>query len=51
MHQPYVPEYTAHLRGAPPRSHWPLALLMAVGAEAVIAAIAFIAVILSMLYI
>ena len=38
MHAPYIDEYTSHLIGAPPRSHWPLALLIPVGITAAIAA-------------
>jgi hypothetical protein len=48
MHSPYVDEYTAHLVGAPKRSHWPLALLIPVGATALIAAGAFVIMIVSM---
>lgn len=46
--QTTIPEYTSHLRGAPRRSHWPLILLGAVGAEAIIAGLAFIVMIISM---
>jgi len=51
MRLPINPEYTSHLVGAPPRRHWPLALLFGVGAEAAIAAVAIIGMIVSMLYI
>lgn len=50
MHAPYVDSYTSHLVGAPPRSHWPLALLIPVGVTAMIAAIAFVTMILSIVY-
>ena len=50
MHAPYVDDYTSHLVGAPPRAHWPLALLIPVGATAAIAATAFVFLIISMLY-
>lgn len=51
MQAPYVEEYTAHLVGAPKRRTWPLVLLMGVGAEAAIAAVAFISMIISMVYV
>lgn len=50
MHAPYVDEYTSHLSGAPPRAHWPLALLIPVGATAAIAATAFISMIISIVF-
>jgi len=50
MHAPYVDEYTSHLVGAPPRSHWPLILLLPVGATAALAAVAFVFMIISMIY-
>ncbi len=51
MQTPYVDDYTSHLVGAPKRRHWPLILLVGVGAEAAIAAVAFIAMIIAMVYI
>jgi|GEM_PF-2099433 len=48
-HTPIHPEYTSHLIGAPGRSHWPLILLSAVGGTAVIAAVAFVVMIIAML--
>lgn len=51
MQGPFVPEYTSHLVGAPPRRHWPLVLLVGVGAEAAIAAVAIVGMIVSMVFI
>lgn len=51
MYAPYNAEYTSHLVGAPKRRHWPLVLLLGVGAEAAIAAVAIIGMIVSMLFI
>lgn len=48
-HTPIHPEYTAHLRGAPGRRHWPLALLSVVGGTAIIAVAAFVVMIVAML--
>jgi len=45
---PIHPEYTDHLKGAPGRRHWPLALLSAVGVTAVIAATAFVVMIVAL---
>ncbi|MCW8915529.1 MAG: hypothetical protein OQK24_06705 [Magnetovibrio sp.] len=50
MQAPFVDEYTSHLVGAPKRRHWPLILLLGVGFTAAIAAVAFIVMILSMVY-
>lgn len=50
MQMPIHPEYTDHLVGAPVRRHWPLALLSAVGATSVLAAVAFVFMILGMLF-
>ncbi len=46
--QPYVPEYTSYFKGAPPRRHWPLAMLFPVGITAAIAAVAFIVMVIGM---
>ena len=51
MQAPYVEEYTSHLVGAPKRRHWPLVLLLGVGAEAAIAGVALIGMIVSMVFI
>ena len=51
MQAPYIDEYTSHLNGAPPRRHWPLTLLVGVGAEAAIAGIALVGMIVSMVFI
>lgn len=51
MQAPIHPEYTSHLVGAPARRHWPLALLLGVGAEAAVAAVAMIVVILSVMFV
>lgn len=48
-HVPIHPEYTEHLRGAPGRRHWPLALLSAVGATSIIAATAFVVMIIGLI--
>ena len=50
MQAPIHPEYTSHLVGAPVRRHWPLALLFGVGAEAVIAAVAIIGMIVAVMF-
>ena len=44
------PEYTSHLVGAPARRHWPLMLLLGVGAEAAIAAVAIVLMITGMIF-
>lgn len=49
MQTPIHPEYTDHLVGAPGRRHWPLGLLVPVGATAVIAGVSLIFMIIGML--
>ncbi|MDH5188888.1 MAG: hypothetical protein OEW37_08030 [Rhodospirillaceae bacterium] len=48
--QPYIPEYTSYFKGAPPRRHWPLLMLIPVGATAIIAAVAFIVMVAGMAF-
>lgn len=50
MHAPYIEKYTAHLVGAPPRSHWPLAMLIPVGGTAAIAAGAMVFIIIAIIF-
>lgn len=51
MQAPYVDDYTSHLVGAPKRRQWPLVLLVGVGAEAAIAAVALVGMIIAMVFI
>jgi hypothetical protein len=50
MHAPYIEEYTSHLSGAPPRSHWPLVPLVGVGMTAMIAAGAMMFIIVGIIF-
>lgn len=50
MQAPYIDEYTDHLVGAPKRRHWPMMLLLPVMATAMIAAMAFVMMVISLIF-